>query len=77
MIAHGPLFHAELGKRTVAEVGDQYKGLLASVFGGDWRRGHQLVRAWHDRIVARAAEAGFVRDTDSTRREIADTIPAD
>lgn len=46
-IAQGPQFHASGVDGTLSSA---YRKALAGIFGDDWRRGHEMVKAEHQRI---------------------------
>jgi hypothetical protein len=48
-LASGPVFH-QSGLDGSLAIG--YRKALASIFGDQWRNGHQLVKAEHERIRA-------------------------
>lgn len=46
-IAQGPQFHAS---GVDGSLSDSYRKALAGIFGDDWRKGHELVKAEAKRI---------------------------
>lgn len=46
-LAQGPLFHQS---GLDGSLGNAYRKALASVFGDDWRKGHDEVKTAHQRI---------------------------
>ena len=48
-LAHSPVFHAA-GVSGRLSADDPYSKALASIFGDDWRKGHELVKAQAKRI---------------------------